>query len=180
MVSGFEAFRSEVTSDFRIPVQEFVFLLDRSGSPDHRPRGSICQGVSHRSRKIPSQVDLPMSHALQPFVSEDIENGDAQTPQTAAEHRPSCKVAAGGVLLLMIAFCVGLWKGGRAWHFDHSHTLHGPDFDAINFESIRAEDEFLNLGPGSVCRGEKVDAHLGPTGREGMVLSNTNPKKDAW
>ncbi|CAE7561554.1 unnamed protein product [Symbiodinium sp. CCMP2456] len=118
-----------------------------------------------------------MSPALQPFVSEDIENGDEQTPQTAAEHRPSCKVAAGGVLLLMLAFCVALWMGGRAWHLDHSHTLHG-DFDAINFESIRAEDEFLNLGPGSVCRGDKVDAHLGPTGKEGIVLSNTDPAAD--
>ncbi|CAE7616948.1 unnamed protein product [Symbiodinium sp. CCMP2592] len=117
-----------------------------------------------------------MSHALEPFVSEDIENGDEQTPETAAEHRPSCKWAAGGVLLLMIACCMGLWMGGRASHFDPPHTLHGPDF--INFESIRAEDEFLNLGPGSVCRGDKVDAHLGPTGKEGMVLSNTNPKKD--
>ncbi|CAE7589996.1 unnamed protein product [Symbiodinium natans] len=125
-----------------------------------------------------------MSPALQPFVeSEDVENGDVQTPHTAAAgRRPSgtVAVAAGGVLLLTLALCACLWMGEPAGHLGHPYTHHGHDFDAINFEGITEDKlvEFLNLGPGSVCRGDKVDSHLGPTGKEGTVLSDKNPEKD--
>ncbi|CAE7948030.1 unnamed protein product, partial [Symbiodinium sp. KB8] len=92
----------------------------------------------------------------------------------------SRQVAKGGILLgLVLGTCACLWLAGGARLLEHPHAVDGSTFNAVGLESVRTSDvTFLDLGKGSVCRGDNVDAHLGPTGKEGKTLSDLNTDDD--